>query len=82
LLYKASKKKDPFVKRILVVDDEPDLTLTFKAGLEDYLCDEKRNFEVYTYNNACKALSEFKPDFYDLMLIDVCMPDVNGFELS
>ena len=45
--------KDPFIKRILVVDDDPDITLTFKVGLEEYhyYHDDKRRFEVYTYNN-------------------------------
>ena len=38
-------------------------------------------FEVYTYNDPILALSEFKPNFYDLMLIDINMPDLNGFEL-
>jgi CheY-like chemotaxis protein len=75
------KERDLSVKRILVVDDEPDLTLTFKAGLEECHCDGKRKFEVYAYNNPLQALSEFKPDFYDLMLIDVYMPDMNGFQL-
>ena len=76
--------KDPLLKRIVIVDDNPDITLTFKAGLEDYnyyYHDDKRQFEVYTYNSSVRALSEFKPDFYDLMLIDINMPDMNGFEL-
>ena len=42
---------------------------------------DKTRFEVYTYNNPSEALSEFRPNFYDLMLIDVYMPDINGFEL-
>ena len=74
------KERDPFVKRILVVDDEPDLTLTFRAGLEEHHCDDKRRFEIYTYNNPLQALSEFRPDFYDLILVDVYMPDMNGFQ--
>ena len=76
------KERDPFVKRILVVDDEPDVALTFKVGLEECHCDGKRRFEVYTYNNPLEALSDFKPNFYDLLLVDVYMPDMNGFELS
>jgi hypothetical protein len=36
--------KDPFIKRILVVDDDPDITLTFKVGLED-----DKSFEVYIH---------------------------------
>ena len=67
-------------KRILIVDDEPDITLTFKVGLDGYYYD-KRRFEVYTYNNPTKALSEFKPHFYDLLLTDITMPHMDGFEL-
>jgi CheY-like chemotaxis protein len=73
------KEKDPFLKSILIVDDEPDVTLTFKVGLDGYYYD-KRRFEVYTYNNPVLALSEFKPNFYDLLLTDINMPHINGFE--
>jgi CheY-like chemotaxis protein len=68
-------------KRILIVDDDPDITLTFKSALEGYYHDDKR-FEVYTYNNPLVALSEFKPHFYDLLLTDINLPDMNGFQFS
>ena len=74
------RQKDPFLKRILIVDDDPDITLTFKVGLDGYYYD-KRKFDVYTYNNPVTALSEFKPNFYDLLLTDINMPHMNGFEL-
>ena len=79
---KQKEIKDPFLKRILVVDDEADVALTFKVGLESYYYqdNEKRRFEVYTYNDPLQALSEFKPHFYDLILVDVYMPDMNGFQ--
>jgi CheY-like chemotaxis protein len=57
------------------------------VGLEEYSNDSgynynnKTRFEVYTYNNPAIALSNFKPNFYDLMLTDIFMPDMNGFEL-
>ena len=79
---KQKEIKDPFVKRILVVDDEPDVALTFKVGLEGYYYQdsEKRRFEVYIYNDPLEALSEFKPRLYDLILVDVYMPGMNGFQ--
>ena len=49
-------------------------------GLDGYYYD-KRRFTVYTYNNPVTALSEFKPNFYDLLLTDIYMPHMNGFEL-
>ena len=39
-------------------------------------------FDVHTYNNPIVALSDFKPNFYDLLLVDINMPLMNGFELS
>ncbi len=76
-------RKDTFLKRILIVDDDPDLTLTFKVGLEEYRYyhDDKRKFEVYTYNSPIVAVREFKPNFYDMLLTDIYMPNINGFEL-
>ena len=66
-----------FKKRILIIDDDPDITLTFKAGLEN----NSKEFQVYTYNDPISLLGEFKPNFYDLVLIDINLPYLNGFEL-
>ena len=52
--------------------------MNFKVGLDGYYYD-KRRFEVYAYNNPRLALSEFKP--YDLVLTDINMLHMNGFEL-
>ncbi|MGA8081306.1 MAG: response regulator, partial [Candidatus Nitrosopolaris sp.] len=62
---------------------EADVTLTFKAGIEDSngYYDPNKRIEVYTSNNPVLALSEFKPNFYDLVLVDINMPHMNGFEL-
>jgi two-component system, OmpR family, response regulator ChvI len=61
--------------RILIVDDDPDITLTFKMGLENY------GFAVTVFNDALKALSKFTARLYDFALLDVRMPKMNGFEL-
>ena len=76
--------KPPFIKRILLADDDPDVTLTFKAGLDGHYYgddDKKKRFEVYTYNDPLLVLKEFKPHFYDLLLTDTYMPKMNGFQL-
>lgn len=71
-------------KTILVVDDDKDTTLTVKSSLkiENNRTTNRIFFRVYTYNCPIVALSEFKPNFYDLLIIDVEMPKMNGFELS
>ena len=70
-----------FWKKILIVDDDEDITLTFQAGIEDSNTYTNKKIEVYTSNNPVEALSEFKPNFYDLLLVDINMPHMNGFEL-
>jgi two-component system catabolic regulation response regulator CreB/two-component system response regulator ChvI len=60
----------------LIIDDNPDITLTFKEGLEAENKKRENNnifFEVFAYSDPVLALSEFKPDNYDLMLIDINM---------
>ncbi|MFL6329890.1 MAG: response regulator transcription factor [Nitrososphaeraceae archaeon] len=64
--------------RILLVDDEPDITLSIKIGLEEH---KKQIFVVDTFNDPQEALSNFKAGLYDLLLIDIKMPKMNGFEL-
>jgi DNA-binding response OmpR family regulator len=78
----VSEKLSPFSKRILIVDDDPDITFTFKTAFEDAnrISGNKVSFHVNTYNDPLLALSEFKPDFYDLLLIDIDMPKLNGFD--
>ena len=62
--------------KILVVDDEPDVTYTLKATLEaaDF-------FDIYPFNDPSLALSNFRPNMYDLAILDIRMPQMNGFEL-
>jgi len=82
-LYHAIKDEQKFWKRILIVDDEADVTITFKAGIEESNNNNgtDKRIEVYTSNNPVVAISEFKPAFYDLLLVDINMPHMNGFEL-
>jgi CheY-like chemotaxis protein len=64
-------------RKILVVDDEPDNTSIFSISLEDV------GFEVDAFTDPLLALSKFKSDHkkYDLLILDIKMPDMNGFEL-
>ena len=65
----------PGKKRILVVDDEPDITLTLHTILQE------GGFEAAFFNNPLLALQSFKPHYYDLLILDIKMPEMNGFEL-
>ena len=76
------KDEQRFWKRILIVDDDVGITLAFKLGIKDSNIYSNRKIEVYTSNNPVIALSEFKPNFYDLLLVDIEMPHMNGFKLS
>jgi CheY-like chemotaxis protein len=82
-LYSTVVIKDQrrFWKEILIVDDDEDVTITFKAAIEDSNNDTNQRIEVYTANDPVVALSEFKPNFYDLLLADINMSHMNGFEL-
>ena len=75
-----TKEQQRFWKRILIVDDDADVTLTFKTGIEENNNDPNTKIEVYTSNDPISALLEFKPNFYDLLLVDINMPHMNGFE--
>ena len=63
-------------RRILTVDDDSDITLTVKLGLE-----ASGLFEVDTFNDPELALSSFRPGLYDLALLDMRMPKMYGHEL-
>jgi DNA-binding response OmpR family regulator len=62
-------------KRIMVVDDEHDLTLFYR------MCCEYYGFEVETYNDPRRALTSFRSDYYNLIIFAIKMPDMDGFEL-
>ena len=62
-------------RKILIVDDEPDITSTFDMILK------MSGFEVDTCNDLLLALSDFKPNSYGLALLDIRMHKMNGFEL-
>jgi DNA-binding response OmpR family regulator len=51
-------------KRILIVDDNSDITNTFKVGLEN----ASKGIAVHTHNDPRKALLDFESNFYDLLL--------------
>lgn len=61
-------------KKILVVDDEPDTVLTLKIILNT-------EFIVHAFTDPKIALRRFKAMYYDLVILDIKMPGINGFKL-
>ena len=62
-------------KRIMIVDDEKYVGMTFKMILEYY------GFDIDSFTDPAVALEQFKPSLYDLTILDIRMPEINGFEL-
>ena len=67
----SNKKKN----RILLVDDETDVNYTFETVLEE------NGFTVDSFDNPVLALNDFKGGLYDLVLLDIKMPEMDGFKL-
>jgi DNA-binding response OmpR family regulator len=63
------------MKKILLVDDEPDITTALKMYLEI------QGFDVDAFTDPVYALAQFKAGFYQLLILDIKMPEMNGFEL-
>lgn len=66
---------DQYKGRILLVDDDVDITHSFSLALQ------KDGFIVDTYDDPLIALGDFKADLYDLALLDIKLPKMDGFEL-
>ena len=61
--------------RILLVDDEKDVGRTYKLILENH------GFDVDYFTDPAIAFEQFKPNLYDLTILDIKMPEPNGFKL-
>jgi len=61
--------------KLLIVDNEPDINLSLKISLEE------NSFDVDTFENPVTALDNFRKGIYDLLILDIVMPKMHGFEL-
>lgn len=61
--------------RIMLVDDEKDVGRTYELILKNH------GFDVDYFTDSTMALEHFKPNLYDLTILDIKMPDPNGFKL-
>jgi DNA-binding response OmpR family regulator len=71
----SSTPPNKYKGRILIVDDEPEIAQLFALALED------NGFIVDIYHDPLIALSKFNTDLYDLLLVDIRLPNMDGFEL-
>ena len=62
-------------KKILLVDNEPDVTYAIGSVLEE------NGYEVYSFNDPIEVSTKYRPNFYDLIILDIKMPKMDGFEL-
>ena len=60
---------------ILLIDDEPDITFTIKNILED------NGFKVDSFTDPISALDNYQINYYDLVILDIKMPKMDGFQL-
>ena len=71
-----NQRWDPLtLTKILLVDDEPDITFTLKCILKD------NGIQINPFNDPIIALKSYKRYFYDLVILDIKMPKMDGFEL-
>ena len=63
------------LKKILLVDNEADITYALENALENY------GYSIYSFNDSMLALNSYKSNFYDLVILDIKMPKMDGFEL-
>jgi len=62
-------------KRILIIDDEKDIAIILQMTLEQY------GYKTDTYTDPVLAYQNFRSGQYDLVILDIKMPEVDGFNL-
>jgi CheY-like chemotaxis protein len=78
------KTKSAATKSIMIVDDEQDILFAFRLILNEIGDIGSSDIRIETFENSIDALlffTETDPSFYDLVIIDIKMPGINGFQL-
>jgi DNA-binding response OmpR family regulator len=69
------KKSTTKGKKLLIIDDESDITFTIKSIMEE------NDFKVDSFTDSISALDNYQNNFYDLVILDIKMPKIDGFQL-
>lgn len=62
------------MKRVMIVDDEPDVLLSLKTVFQ------RQNYDVITVSNGAECLDELEKGFKGVVLMDLMMPIMDGWE--
>ena len=73
--YRRECKKIYYGKKLLIIDDEPDITFTIKSIMEE------NDFKVDSFTDSISALDNYQINYYDLVILDIKMPKMDGFQL-
>ena len=68
------KVEGKMIKRIMIVDDEPDILISLKTVLE------RQEFDVITVSNGLECIKEIEKGFKGIVLMDLMMPDMDGWD--
>lgn len=66
--------RDAKIRRVMIVENNDDINITFKLVLSK----SDPRLRIYSFNECIEALQEFQPNFYDLIIIDIMIPKING----
>ncbi len=66
------------MKKILITDDEPHMIMLLKESLESI---EDKGVELLTANNGKEAVESIKAEMPEFVILDIIMPEMNGFEV-
>lgn len=82
LFYGIMKHRGDLMIKIAVVDDEPIMVSFIHKKIEGILNDFKIEFEVYDFTNGKSALKDIIAKSFDLVFLDIDMPDVSGMDIA
>ena len=73
-MIKKISKKEIIILSILLIDDDQDVNITLKKFLEE------KGYNILAFSNPIESLKSFRKNFYNVIILDIKMPQMNGFE--